>query len=62
MSYRIQPPRQELIVDLQNIMHEHLLYFYNKNNGLKPQKIIYYRDGVSEGQFSQVWFILINFE
>ncbi|KAJ8880835.1 hypothetical protein PR048_017306 [Dryococelus australis] len=53
IQYRLQGPREEIIKDLQNIMREHLLFFYNSTS-LKPQKIIFYRDGVSEGQFSQV--------
>lgn len=34
-------------------MKEHL-QFYKKKNGRLPDKILYYRDGVSEGQFDQV--------
>ena len=28
--------------------------FYRKNSERKPQRIIFYRDGVSEGQFKEV--------
>lgn len=53
MVYRLQPSREEMIIDLANVMKEQL-EFYIKKNGHEPQKIIYYRDGVSEGQFQQV--------
>ncbi|KAI4980896.1 hypothetical protein ZWY2020_021381 [Hordeum vulgare] len=33
---------------------EFLLSFYKANKSCKPGRIIFYRDGVSEGQFSQV--------
>lgn len=46
--------RIEIIEDMKNIALELLLGFYRINNGVKPEKIIFYRDGVSEGQFSQV--------
>lgn len=61
-----QSHREEIIQDLykttehpqRGIVHsgmirELLLAFYRKN-GSKPARIIFYRDGVSEGQFSQV--------
>lgn len=35
-------------------MKEHLEFFRKKNHGVLPDKIFYYRDGVSEGQFDQV--------
>lgn len=46
--------RIEIIEDMKNIAKELLLGFYRINNRVKPEKIIFYRDGVSEGQFSQV--------
>ncbi|KAL6557384.1 argonaute 5 [Orobanche minor] len=61
-----QPHREEIIQDLYNVkqdakrgvvhggmIREHLIAFY-KSTGHKPHWIIFYRDGVSEGQFSQV--------
>ncbi|XP_025603016.2 protein argonaute-2-like isoform X2 [Athalia rosae] len=51
---QLQPPREEIILNLQSMVREQLLYFYKRNQGNKPQKIIFYRDGVSEGQFGQV--------
>ena len=42
--------------DLKEIMKKLLLCFYQKNpQGLnKPERLIFYRDGVSEGQFAEV--------
>ncbi|GFP93542.1 protein argonaute mel1 [Phtheirospermum japonicum] len=61
-----QPHREEIIQDLFSqkqdptrglvsggMIREHLIAFY-KSTGAKPHQIIFYRDGVSEGQFSQV--------
>ena len=45
---------QEIINDLAVIVKELLIEFYKANGKLKPSKIIFYRDGVSEGQFDQV--------
>ncbi|KAJ7389269.1 argonaute 1 [Desmophyllum pertusum] len=45
---------QEIINDLAAMVKELLIDFYKANNKLKPTKIIFYRDGVSEGQFDQV--------
>ncbi|XP_046490379.1 protein argonaute-2 [Neodiprion pinetum] len=50
---QLQPPREEIILDLQRMVKEQLLFFY-KSTGYQPQQIIFYRDGVSEGQFAQV--------
>jgi len=36
------------------MVKELLIEFYKANRKLKPSKIIFYRDGVSEGQFDQV--------
>ncbi|KAH6928600.1 hypothetical protein HPB50_017370 [Hyalomma asiaticum] len=50
----IAKARIEIIEDMKNIAKDLLLGFYQANNKVKPEKIIFYRDGVSEGQFSQV--------
>jgi len=44
---------QEVIEDLQAMTKELLIAFY-KSTRQKPEKIIMYRDGVSEGQFQTV--------
>ncbi|CAI9778877.1 unnamed protein product [Fraxinus pennsylvanica] len=61
-----QAHRQELIQDLYKTWHDpirgtvsggmirDLLVSFRKTTGQKPQRIIFYRDGVSEGQFYQV--------
>ncbi|KAJ4845702.1 Protein argonaute PNH1 [Turnera subulata] len=61
-----QPHRQELIQDLFKTWHDpqqgtvsggmirELLLSFKKATGQKPLRIIFYRDGVSEGQFYQV--------
>ncbi|RZC76718.1 hypothetical protein C5167_000873 [Papaver somniferum] len=63
--------RQELINDLYKLqevnkklvhggmIREHLIAF-KKSTGYKPHRIIFYRDGVSEGQFAQVLLHEIN--
>lgn len=54
ICWRIQDPRQEMISDFENIILEHLNFYKKKNNGSLPTKLLYYRDGVSEGQFAEV--------
>ncbi|KAL3681567.1 hypothetical protein R1sor_024523 [Riccia sorocarpa] len=62
-----QAHRQELISDLftsredpkqgrmfGGMVRDHLLSFMQANGQRKPERIIFYRDGVSEGQFYQV--------
>uniref|UniRef100_A0A0E0NJ26 Uncharacterized protein n=1 Tax=Oryza rufipogon TaxID=4529 RepID=A0A0E0NJ26_ORYRU len=63
-----QAHRQELIQDLFKVwkdpqrgtvsggMIRELLISFKRATGQKPQRIIFYRDGVSEGQFYQVLF------
>lgn len=51
--HRNQKHRQEIIADLKAMTKEHLLEFRRCTNA-KPVKIIFYRDGVSEGQFDAV--------
>lgn len=52
-SIRVQTGRTEIIADLANMVKELLKTFY-QTCGRKPERILFYRDGVSEGQFSQV--------
>ncbi|KAK3131337.1 hypothetical protein QOZ80_6BG0505120 [Eleusine coracana subsp. coracana] len=61
-----QSHRQELIEDLYKVTHDpqrgticggmirELLMSFKRSTGQKPQRLIFYRDGVSEGQFYQV--------
>ena len=58
-SIRIQSGRTEIIADLANMVKELLKTFY-QTCGRKPDRILFYRDGVSEGQFSQVLKTEIN--
>ncbi|XP_076247195.1 argonaute 2 [Calliopsis andreniformis] len=59
IELRLQSPREEMIQDLEEIMRKQLLFFYEKT-GQKPLKIIFYRDGVSEGQLPQVMHFELN--
>jgi eukaryotic translation initiation factor 2C len=52
-TVRVQQHRQDMIQDLASMVKELLLQFY-KSTRFKPNRIIFYRDGVSEGQFNQV--------
>ena len=45
---------QEIIIDLAVMVKELLVDFYKETKGKKPKRIIFYRDGVSEGQFDEV--------
>lgn len=51
---RAQKNRQEIIQDLKGMAINLLKRFYNATRGKKPEKILFYRDGVSEGQFEHV--------
>lgn len=57
--WRLQDPKQEMISEFDDILREHLQYF-EKINGRLPEVILYFRDGVSEGQFQQVLTIELN--
>ncbi|KAI9246911.1 Piwi domain-containing protein [Phascolomyces articulosus] len=50
---RVQPNRMEQIQDLAGMVKELLITFY-RAAGQKPERILFYRDGVSEGQFAMV--------
>lgn len=53
-AWRLQDPKKEMIEDLENILVEQFMYYKSKNGGRLPGKLMYYRDGVSEGQFLEV--------
>lgn len=52
-TIRLQEGRQEIIADLQNMMEGHLKK-YGENTKYLPDSIIFFRDGVSEGQYAVV--------
>ena len=56
VEVRVQDGAQneEVINDMKNVTKNLLLKFHEANKGRKPEKIIMYRDGVSEGQFLTV--------
>merc|ERR1712126_484324 len=56
VEVRVQDGTQneEVISDMKNVTKNLLLKFHEANKGRKPEKIIMYRDGVSEGQFLTV--------
>jgi eukaryotic translation initiation factor 2C len=45
---------EEAILLLQNMVEELLMAFRDENNGALPEHIIFYRDGVDDGQFERV--------
>jgi hypothetical protein len=58
-SIRVQTGKQEIIGDLSEMVKELLKTFY-QTCGRKPERILFYRDGVSEGQFPIVLYNEIN--
>ncbi|KAI9327303.1 Piwi domain-containing protein [Zopfochytrium polystomum] len=53
-AIRVQPPRLEIISALGDVTKELLQQFQRRAKGRLPERIIFYRDGVSEGQFGEV--------
>lgn len=53
-AIRVQPPRMEIIGSLGDVTVELLTQFRNRAKGRLPDRLIFYRDGVSEGQFGEV--------
>jgi len=45
---------EEVIKDMKNVTKKLLRKFYEQNDGRKPEKIVMFRDGCSEGQFLTV--------
>lgn len=52
-QWRLQDPRDEMIRDFEKIITDQLQIFKEANKIL-PKAILYYRDGVSDGQFEEV--------
>ncbi|PSC71066.1 argonaute 1 isoform B [Micractinium conductrix] len=52
----MQTGRQVIIVDLKGMMKSLLSEFHRVTRGRKPEHLIFFRDGVSEGQFKEVYF------
>ncbi|KAG5189413.1 Argonaute 1 [Tribonema minus] len=50
---RVQGPRKEIIEDLAGMVRKLIMLFHSINR-VYPQKVVFLRDGVSEGQFRQV--------
>ncbi|XP_023209689.1 protein argonaute-2-like isoform X4 [Centruroides sculpturatus] len=45
---------QDIVIDLKEMMKEILLEFFKTTKGKKPEKIIIFRDGISEGEYQNV--------
>ena len=43
-------------MDLKGMVKSLLAEFYAVTNGRRPERLVFYRDGVSEGQFKEVYF------
>ncbi|KIJ32100.1 hypothetical protein M422DRAFT_36017 [Sphaerobolus stellatus SS14] len=50
----LQESRMEQIADLETMMTNAIHYFKSRNNGYFPARILFYRDGLSEGQFDVI--------
>ncbi|TFY67158.1 hypothetical protein EVG20_g4046 [Dentipellis fragilis] len=53
-SVSLQEPRTEIITDLTKMMFEAMKFFYMKNQPMYKFRIVFFRDGVSEGEYDQV--------
>jgi Piwi domain len=54
-SVRVQQHRKDVIAELKSMVEDLLVAYYQANNqNKKPTRIIFLRDGVSEGQFKEV--------
>ncbi|KAJ3078155.1 Eukaryotic translation initiation factor 2C, partial [Rhizoclosmatium hyalinum] len=51
---KVQGPREEIISDLTGMVGEHLSQFQARAKGRLPERLLFFRDGVSEGQFGEV--------
>jgi hypothetical protein len=53
-AFSLQGHRTEIIGDLENLVVKHLKGWAAANRGTYPTQVIFYRDGVSEGEFKIV--------
>ncbi|KAF1350777.1 Piwi domain-containing protein [Delphinella strobiligena] len=53
-SMRLNPAREEIIANLEDMVLERLRKYCDFNKGKLPSNILFYRDGVSEGQYYAV--------
>ncbi|KAF3318931.1 hypothetical protein TWF173_005341 [Orbilia oligospora] len=53
-SIRLQTSKKEMIEGLEQMVIERLEEYARHNKGAIPEKVLFYRDGVSEGQYDQV--------
>ncbi|XP_065339931.1 protein argonaute-2-like isoform X2 [Cloeon dipterum] len=53
MQWRVQSPKQEIIQEMEKMTQAHLEYYHKKNKSY-PERIIFYRDGVGDGQLAAV--------
>ncbi|KAK6358040.1 hypothetical protein TWF730_007394 [Orbilia blumenaviensis] len=53
-SIRLQTSKKEMIEGLEDMVVERLTEYSRNNKGAVPSKVLFYRDGVSEGQYDQV--------
>lgn len=51
---RIQPARQEMVADLDNLLCSRIKLWAKHNKNMYPENIVVYRDGVSDGQYDTV--------
>ena len=59
-AFHVQPHRKEIIDNFEQLV-QRLVDLYNKKNERYPGRIIYFRDGVGELQYDEVYFDLILF-
>ncbi|PRW57108.1 argonaute 1 [Chlorella sorokiniana] len=52
----MQSGRQEIVANLKDMVKELLVEFHKVTRGRKPEHLIFFRDGVSEGQFKEVYY------
>lgn len=53
-SIRVQQGKKEVITDLEDMIVEILNAFKKRSPQYSPKRMLFYRDGVSEGQFGEV--------